>query len=83
MSERVELGQRARDRLTGFEGIVICRNERLTAVTQLCIESTDLREGKPIGDQWFDEARVEAVPDGKPDFGFLKVPRDYAPPGKA
>ena len=57
----IQLGTRVRDNLTGFEGIAVGRTEWQYGCTRIGIEPTELRDGKPIDVQWFDEQRVEAV----------------------
>ena len=47
--------------MTGFEGIAIGRTEWMYGCTRYAIEPTELKDGKPIEAQWFDEQRVEAV----------------------
>lgn len=52
------LGKKAKDKITGFEGIIIGKINYLYGCNQYGI-SPPVQEGK-IGDtQWFDEGRVE------------------------
>lgn len=57
----MKLGDRVRDRYTGFQGILVARTEWLYGCTRVGIECSDLKDGKPIEPQWFDEQRVELV----------------------
>ena len=57
----VPLGSRVRDTLTGFTGIAVCRVIWLHGCTRIGIEATELRDGKPIDTQHFDEQRVEII----------------------
>lgn len=57
----IELGQKVRDRLTGFAGIAVSRVEHLYGCSRIAIEPTELHDGKPILSEWFDEQRVEAI----------------------
>lgn len=58
------LGDRVKDKVTGFEGIVIGRTEWLYGCTRLGVESESMHEGKPIASQWFDQQRVEILQAG-------------------
>lgn len=49
-----ELGKRAKDKITGFEGVLTARCEFLT----------ELKDGKPIDSIYFDEAQIEIISDG-------------------
>lgn len=60
----LELGQRAKDKITGFEGILTSRCEFLTGCNRYCIQPTELREGKPVDSLYFDEACIEIVGEG-------------------
>ena len=58
----VKLGNRARDTMTGFEGVVVARTDWLYGCTRIGIEPTTLdKEGNPKDERWFDEQRVEVV----------------------
>lgn len=58
--EPIMLGQRARDRITGFEGIVTGRCMYLTGCDQYCLTSGVNANGQYHA-QWFDVARLEVV----------------------
>jgi hypothetical protein len=60
----LELGQRAKDKITGFEGILTSRCEFLTGCNRYCIQPTELRDGKPVDSLYFDEACLEIVGEG-------------------
>lgn len=62
----VKLGSKVRDSLTGFEGIAVARTEWLYGCSRVGVESTVLKDGKPIGTEWFDEQRCELVEEMKP-----------------
>ena len=60
----IELGQRVRDTVTGFEGIATGHTKWLTGCDTFGLQSTTLAEdGTPMATQWFDVLRLEAVPD--------------------
>lgn len=60
---RLILGRQAKDKITGFEGILIGRAEYLTGCTQYGLAPPAVNgEIKPA--QWFDEGRIEITGDG-------------------
>ena len=62
----IKLGDRVKDKYTGFEGIAIARTEWLYGCTRITIESTTLHEGKTIDPHSFDEQRVIRVEEAQP-----------------
>jgi len=61
------IGKVVHDTITGFTGVVIGRTEWLHGCVRIGVESQELKDGKPIEIQWFDEARCEltsAAPGG-------------------
>ncbi len=56
----VRLGQKVTDNITGFSGIVTARTEFLYGCVRVCVEPEELKDGKPIEAQWFDEQRLDA-----------------------
>lgn len=58
---RIGLGDLARDRVTGFTGIVIARTEWLSNCDRLTLQPRELHEGKIIDAATFDEPHVELV----------------------
>lgn len=59
-----ELGQRAQDFITGFEGILTARCEFLTGCNRYCIQPTELKDGKPIESIYFDEDQIIIIGEG-------------------
>ena len=59
----IKLGQKVRDNITGLTGIAVGKTEWLFGCNRLAIEPQELKDGKPIDLQWFDEQRVELVED--------------------
>lgn len=62
----VKLGSNVKDTLTGFSGMATGRSEWLYGCTRIYIEPAEMREGKPIEGQWFDEQRVEVIKEQGP-----------------
>lgn len=66
----VMMGDYARDKITGFEGIMIAETVRLHGCNQICLEPTKLtKNGNLIDGIYFDWERIERVKKGK---GFKK-----------
>lgn len=63
----VKLGETYRDGITGFEGVAVSRTEFLFGCVRVGLEPTELREGKPIDLQWFDEQRLVPAPPARAD----------------
>lgn len=57
----VNVGDRVRDKVTGFVGIVIGKTTWLNGCNRLGVQPTVLHEGKPIDAVWFDEPQLELV----------------------
>ena len=61
----VNLGDKAKDRISGFEGIVIGKAEYLYGCRQVLVAPTKLtKDGKRPDGEWFDEERLEVVKAG-------------------
>lgn len=56
----IKLGQKARDKITGFEGIITGRAQYLTGCDQYAL-APPARDGKIESSQWFDEGRIEVT----------------------
>lgn len=59
-----ELGKTAKDKITGFTGLLTARCEFLTGCNRYCIQPVDLMNGRPIDGIYFDEAQIEILGDG-------------------
>lgn len=55
----VKLGDKVKDKLTGFEGIVMGRTEYLNGCVSIGILPIELKDGKPQDWVWIDEQRVD------------------------
>jgi hypothetical protein len=60
----VQLGDLAKDKITGFEGIVVCLSQYAFNSERLALRSRELDGGKPIDAQWFDTSTCEVVTPG-------------------
>ncbi|MBC8053766.1 MAG: hypothetical protein H7Y13_11945 [Sphingobacteriaceae bacterium] len=64
-SGRFKLGEKAKDKVTGFEGIIIGRAEYLTGCDQYGL-TPPAKDGKVEKNEWFDEGRIEIIGEGFP-----------------
>ena len=53
-----KLGKKAKDKITGFEGIITGKIIFLTGCNQYCLVPKKLKDGTLPKSQWFDEGRV-------------------------
>lgn len=61
MGVEIKIGDVAKDRVTGFKGVVIGRTEWLNGCARLGLQSQSLKDGSPIDAVWFDENQLELV----------------------
>ena len=62
MSEfKLALGDRVKDRITGFRGIVVCRTEWLNYCNRYTVQPEVLKDGKPVESIAFDEGDLVVV----------------------
>lgn len=54
----IELGDKVKDVISGFEGIVIGITNWLHGCKRIGVASQQLKDDKPIDSQWFDEPQV-------------------------
>lgn len=66
----IELGQKVRDTVTGFEGIAVSRLEYLNGCVQYLVKPKVGDDGKLPEGEWIDAQQVEVVDGGI--FGRVK-----------
>ena len=54
-------GDRVKDRITGFVGIVTCRTQWLNNCNTYGVQPTELKDGAPQKKEGFDEPQLELV----------------------
>lgn len=59
----IALGKKARDKITGFEGIITGRTQYLYGCDQYCIVPP-ARDGEIRSGEWFDEGRILVLGNG-------------------
>lgn len=70
----IQLGDRVRDTVSGFEGIALARMEAIHEATQFRVHPTELAtDGKIKDSVWLDETRLKVIKasDGRV-AGFLR-----------
>jgi len=58
---RVGLGDKVKDSITGFTGIVIAEHKYLNGCVRVSIQPEDVREGKPIEACAFDVEQITLI----------------------
>lgn len=61
MAKPINLGDVARDTITGFEGVVVCRYQWLHGCVRFSLQPRELKDGKPVDPMTFDEPQLERV----------------------
>jgi hypothetical protein len=59
-----ELGKKARDKVTGFQGIITARTEHLTGCDRYQVTPPVKADGTKPEEYWFDEAELDIIGDG-------------------
>lgn len=74
-----ELGDKARDRISGFTGIVTGRFMYLNGCVRIELSATELKDGRPIDGVVIDESQLEVIAPGyllsDPPGGVIGGPR--------
>lgn len=63
---KYELGSIAKDKVTGYKGMIIARTEWLYGCRRYQIQSAELDKGKPVDPIGLDEEAVEIIKAAKP-----------------
>jgi len=61
---KIQIGDTAKDNVTGFNGLVDAKIDYLTGCTQFRIQPRELKEGKIQEAVWFDENRLTVIETG-------------------
>jgi hypothetical protein len=78
------LGFKAKDKITGFNGIVVGKCEYLTGCTQFGVQPEVTETGAFVDLRWFDEGRLifDKQIFEKEDVKSLENGSDFPPPNK-
>jgi hypothetical protein len=58
----LKIGDVAKDRVTGFEGVIVGRTEWLSGCITFGVQGKEMKDGRPTDAVWFDEARLTETP---------------------
>jgi hypothetical protein len=72
----INLGDKVKDSITGFEGIVTGKTIWLNGCTRVGVQSDVLKDGVPTEAQWIDEPQLKVIESQKVSMG----PRDTGGP---
>ena len=61
VNDRPKLGCKAKDTITGFNGVVIAVTEWLNGCVRATIQPQELKDGKPIDAVTFDIEQIEVI----------------------
>jgi len=64
MKKKIKLGNKVRDKITGFEGIVISRVEYINKCTQFCVKPKMDEDGKMPDGEYIDIEQLEVIGKG-------------------
>jgi len=71
--DNIQLGDLAKDKITGFTGVVECISEWLNSCRRITIKPTKLDDnGQPLSNQTFDAPQVEVIEAGYFDKPIIK-----------
>ncbi len=65
----INLGDKVKDTITGYEGIAVARTCWLNGCVRICIQSNKLKDGVPVAQQDFDEQQVALIKAGAHQSG--------------
>jgi hypothetical protein len=58
------MGKMVKDKISGYEGIVVARTEWLHGCVRLTVQAQELEKGLPVNNCCFDEPQLEVIGDG-------------------
>ncbi len=62
MNDEIRLGQRVRDKVDGFQGVVVARTEWLWGCVRYEVQPEVLADdGQPLKTQWLDQEQLEVL----------------------
>ena len=81
---KLKLGREAKDKITGFQGIITGKAIYLTGCNQYVLQPKCEKAGSYPEANWFDEGRLDVVGDGltKEDVKGKENGSDYSAPIK-
>lgn len=84
MRTKIKLGLEAKDKITGFKGIITGHADYLTGCDQYLLQPKSKADGDFNEGRWFDEGRIEIIKEAmtKKDVKAKENGCDYSAPVK-
>lgn len=79
---KIELGQKAKDTVTGYTGIVTAKTTWLYGCTRFALQTPLDKDGKVPEPQWFDELQLVGAEPDRTKGGPQPAPRRNADPSR-
>lgn len=57
----INLGDMARDKITGFDGVITGRTEWINGCVRYALQSKTLKDGKILEPEWIDSQQIEII----------------------
>jgi hypothetical protein len=67
----IKLGDKVRDKITGFKGSAVARTEWLNGCVRITIQPQAIKDGKPVGTDCFDIEQIKVI--GKSSLSVTKT----------
>lgn len=64
--DSLKLGDKAKDKISGFSGVIVAVTEWLNGCRRVTIQPQELFEGKPVDSHTFDAEQITKVEAGPP-----------------
>jgi hypothetical protein len=79
---KIELGQKVKDKITGFTGVVTGRTEYITGCEQLLVQPPTKNDGAFTEPRWFDVDRLDVIEQEKVSLTVKKAGFDSPAPAR-
>ena len=81
--DKIMLGNKVKDKITGFVGIVVSEHHYLNGCVRYSVQPTELKDGKMLNVVSFDSPRLETIEVGVATIGDTKAcgPNKYEDKG--
>lgn len=66
MSFRYELGSKAKDKITGYIGLIVARTEWLYGCRRYVLQAQEVKDGKPLESLCIDEDAITLIVPAEP-----------------
>ena len=76
----IELGEKVKDDITGFEGIAVARCYYISGCIRIGVQGQVKQDGSVPDPEWFDEDRLESKQTEKKKGGPMPTPKLNADP---